>query len=64
MALTLFEVPPEGMLFVNNQNDYFDRINSNLQFGFYPKEFKIRRKPHHFKKENYTCRLQGICKPI
>ena len=51
MELTLFEISKEGLLYTNNQQNYFDRLNANLQFGFYPKEFKINKKPHHLKKK-------------
>lgn len=51
IELTLFEIPREGMLYTDNQNNYFDRIKANLQFGFYPKEFKVNKKPHHLKKK-------------
>lgn len=51
IELTLFEISKEGMLYNNNQQGYFDRVNANLQFGFYPKEFKIDKKKHHLKKK-------------
>ena len=51
IELTLFEITREGILFNDSKNNYFDRINANLQFGFYPKEFKINKKPHHLKKK-------------
>ncbi|MCZ8284324.1 MAG: hypothetical protein O9353_02625 [Bacteroidia bacterium] len=64
IELTLFEIPKEGMLFVDNQNDYFDRINANLQFGFYPREFKINKKPHHLKKKITLAIYRGYVNPF
>ncbi|MDO9001207.1 MAG: hypothetical protein Q7W45_15695 [Bacteroidota bacterium] len=64
IELTLFEIPREGMLFKDNQNDYFDRINANLQFGFYPKEFKINKKPHHLKKKITLAVYRGYVNPF
>jgi hypothetical protein len=64
IELTLFEISKEGMLFVDNQNNYFDRINANLQFGFYPKEFKINKKPHHLKKKITLAVYRGYVNPF
>ena len=64
IELTLFEIPREGMLFIDNQNDYFDRINANLQFGFYPKEFKINKKTHHLKKKITVAIYRGYVNPF
>jgi len=64
LELTLFEIPREGLLFVDNQNDYFDRINVNLQFGFYPKEYKINKKPHHLKKKITLAIYRGYVNPF
>jgi len=64
IELTLFEIPREGILFNDNQNNYFDRINANLQFGFYPKEFKINKKPHHLKKKITLAIYRGYVNPF
>ncbi len=64
VELTLFEIPREGILFNDNQNNYFDRINANLQFGFYPKEFKINKKPHHLKKKITLAIYRGYVNPL
>lgn len=64
IELTLFEISREGMLFTDNQNNYFDRINANLQFGFYPKEFKINKKPHHLKKKITLAVYRGYVNPF
>ncbi len=60
IEMTLFEISKEGMLFTNNQEDYFDRINVNLQFGFSPKEFKIHKKKHHLKKKITIAIYRGV----
>lgn len=64
IELTLFEITRDRMLYQNNQNDYFDRINANLQFGFYPKEFKINKKPHHLKKKITLAIYRGYVNPF
>lgn len=64
IELTLFEIKKDGMLSMDNQNDYFDRINANLQFGFYPKEFKIHKKPHHLKKKITLAIYRGYVNPF
>jgi hypothetical protein len=64
VELTLFEIPRESLLFIENQNNYFDRINANLQFGFYPKEFKIDKKPHHLKKKITVAIYRGYVNPF
>lgn len=64
IELTLFEIPREGMLFTDNQNNYFDRISASLQFGFYPKEFKINKKPHHLKKKITLAVYRGYVNPF
>ena len=64
VELTLFEIPRESLLFIENQNNYFDRINANLQFGFYPKEFKIDKKPHHLKKKITLASYRGYVNPF
>ncbi len=48
--LVLFIISPDGMLYRNTGNDYYDRIRSNIQISFKPKEYKIDKKPHHLKK--------------
>ena len=63
IELTLFEIPRDGILFKDNQNDYFDRINANLQFGFYPKEFKLNKKAHHLKKKITLAIYRGYVNP-
>lgn len=59
IELTLFEISKEGMLYSRNQQDYFDRINANLQFGFYPKEFNVHKKRHHLKKKIIVAIYRG-----
>lgn len=51
IELTLFEISREGMLYKDNQQDYYDRINANLQLGFYPKEFNVHKKAHQLRKK-------------
>lgn len=60
VEMTMFEISKEGMLYSNNGEDYFDRINVNLQFGFHPKEFKINKKKHHLKKKIVLSVYRGI----
>ncbi len=48
--LVLFKISPEGMLYRNTGNDYYDRIRSNIQISFKPKEYKVDKKPHNLKK--------------
>jgi hypothetical protein len=48
--LVLFKISSDGILFRNTGNDYYDRIRSNIQMSFKPKEFKLDKKPHHLKK--------------
>ncbi len=64
VELTLFEISRDGILFIDNQNDYFDRINANFQFGFYPKEFKLNKKPHHLKKKITLAIYRGYVNPF
>lgn len=51
IEVTLFEISKEGMLYNNNQQDYYDRIKANLQLAFYPKEFNLHKKAHHLRKK-------------
>lgn len=46
----LFKISPDGMLYKNTGNDYYDKIRSNIQISFKPREFKLDKKPHHLKK--------------
>lgn len=64
IEFTLFDIAREGMLFKENQNDYFDRVNANVQFGFYPKEFKINKKQHHLKKKITLAIYRGYVNPF
>lgn len=48
--VSFFEVAREGMLFVNTQQDYFDRISANIHFQFLPKKYGVHKKAHHLKK--------------
>ncbi|MBL7935339.1 MAG: hypothetical protein JNM51_05985 [Bacteroidia bacterium] len=50
LDLILFKISPEGMLYRNTGNDYYDKIRANIQLAFKPKEFKLDKKPHHLKK--------------
>lgn len=50
VELTIFEIPKDALLFKENSQDYFDRVNANLQLAFYPKDFNIDKKNHHYKK--------------
>ena len=50
IELTIFEIPKDALLFKENSQDYFDRVNANLQLAFYPKDFNIHKKHHHYKK--------------
>lgn len=64
IELTLFEITQEAILFTDNKNNYFDRINANLQFAFYPKEFKINKKPHHLKNKITLAIYRGYVNPF
>jgi len=48
--LSLFEISNQGMLYHDNGQDYLDRVQANIMITFYPREFKIDKKPHHLKK--------------
>ena len=50
LDITLFKISPDGMLYMNRGNDYYDRIRVNIQISFKPKEFGLDKKPHHLKK--------------
>lgn len=50
LDISLFKISPEGMLYINRGNDYFDRMRVNIQISFKPKEFELDKKPHHLKK--------------
>jgi len=50
IELTMFELSDKGLLYRNNEQDYYDRLKANLQFSFYPKEFSLHKKEHHLKK--------------
>jgi hypothetical protein len=60
IELTIFEIKQDGLLYVNNSQDYYDRINANLQFAFSPKEFKIDKKPLHLKKTISVAIYRGL----
>jgi hypothetical protein len=48
--LSLFEVSNQGILYHDNGQDYLDRVQANVMITFYPREFKIDKKPHHLRK--------------
>ena len=48
--VNMFDISKEGLLFMSNGQDYFDRVNVNMQLSFNPKDFIIDRKRHHYKK--------------
>jgi hypothetical protein len=48
--LSLFEISNQGILYHDNGQDYLDRVQANIMITFYPREFKIDKKPHHLKK--------------
>lgn len=50
IELTIFEITKDALLFKENSQDYFDRVNVNMQLAFYPKDFNIHKKHHHYKK--------------
>jgi len=50
LEINIFEIANTGIMFLNNSQDYFDRVNVNMHLGFYPKEFGIDKKQKHFKK--------------
>ena len=50
MELNIFEIPKDAMLYKENSQDYFDRINLNVQLAFSPKDFDIDKKNQHYKK--------------
>jgi len=64
IEFTMFEISDAGILRSDNKNDYFDRINANLQFSFSPKEFKLNKKPHHLKKPISIAIYRGYINPI
>lgn len=49
IEITLFEISKEGMLYVNNGNDYYDRIRANVQLELVVKDFKIDKSKHKLK---------------
>jgi hypothetical protein len=44
----------------NTGNDYYDKIRSNVQISFKPKEFKLDKKPHHLKKKQFLLILEVV----
>ena len=50
LELTVFEIPKDALLYKENSQDYFDRVNANMQLAFYPKDFNIDKKHLHYKK--------------
>jgi hypothetical protein len=60
IELTMFEIKQDGLLYLNNSQDYYDRINANLQFAFSPKEFKVDKKPLHLKKTISVAIYRGL----
>jgi hypothetical protein len=50
IELTFFEISNQGVLFHDNGQDFLDRVQANIILSFYPREFKIDKKPHHLKK--------------
>lgn len=60
VMIHFFEISREGLLFINNAQDYFDRVATNIQFTFLPKEFGIQKKPHHLKKKISVAIGKGI----
>lgn len=60
VMIHFFEISREGLLFMNNSQDYFDRVAANIQFTFFPKEFGIQKKPHHLKKKISVAIGKGI----
>lgn len=47
IELNIFEISNAGILFNNNSQDYFDRVNINTQLAFFTKDFNINK---HYKK--------------
>lgn len=60
VMIHFFEISREGLLFISNSQDYFDRVAANIQFTFFPKEFDIQKKPHHLKKKISVAIGKGI----
>lgn len=50
LELTIFEISKDAILYKDNSQDYFDRVNANMQLAFYPKDFNIDKKHQHYKK--------------
>ncbi len=51
LELNIFEVPKDAsLLFKENSQDYFDRVNANIQIAFYPKDFNVDKRHQHYKK--------------
>jgi len=47
--VTFFEILHGGLLYVNNGNDYYDRIRANIQLEILPKNFKLDKNKHKLK---------------
>lgn len=60
VMIHFFEISKEGLIYINNSQDYFDRVAANIQFTFFPKEFGIQKKPHHLKKKISVAIGKGI----
>lgn len=47
IELILFEISKDGILYRNNNNDYYDRIRASVEISISPKDFNINKKSHH-----------------
>lgn len=47
--ISLFEISNPSLLFVNNGQDYFDRLNVNFHLVFDPQDFNVDKEHNHFK---------------
>lgn len=61
--INFYEISKDGMLFVNNGSDYYDRLAANIQLTFLPKYFGVDKKPHHLKKKISIAIGRGIINP-
>jgi hypothetical protein len=57
--MAVYEISEQSMLFVNNDNKYFDHLRIILALNIVPKEHKIDKKSHHHKKTIYVQISQG-----
>lgn len=57
--MAVYEISEQSMLYVNNDNKYFDHLRIILALNVIPKEHGIDKKKHHLKKTIYVQISQG-----